>query len=309
MKLHIIVDYSFLYYKYKFQLDSGRMRRLFCNMEWNGEVIAKDISQIYYSLREIEGFRRDWESKGHDVTMSICFDMSSSRKSISTEQSEKYKSNRVSKLDTNDFDNIAFVQKILNNVNYNTYKFEGYEADDLITYLVNTHSGSFDGILIYTVDADLIINLSGKVAVMRYKSGKQYTLVNIDNFEDYLSTEFKCNIPYNALMLYKCTVGDKSDCIDGIRGFGPAAFTKYISYLKSKNIDFTLLKTFDVVYNTLINSSNYFKQDQLNQALHSLDLVKPLIPSNDLMQQPILKSNKSFREVEYTKYKMLSLID
>ena len=50
MKAHIIIDYSFLYYKYKFQLESGKMKRLTQLMEWHGANIEKDVSQIYYSI-------------------------------------------------------------------------------------------------------------------------------------------------------------------------------------------------------------------------------------------------------------------
>ena len=187
MNVHVLVDYSFLYYKYKFQLDSGRMRRLTCNMEWEGQVIDKDISQVYYSLREIEGFRRDWENKGHNVVVSVCFDMPSKRKIENTAVSEKYKSNRENKLGSDDFKNIQFAEKLLNQAGHNTYRVDGFEADDLITHIVKLYKDKFDATIIYTPDADLLVNICGNVAAMRYKSGKQYTLVTLSNFTDYLS--------------------------------------------------------------------------------------------------------------------------
>ena len=51
MLVHLLVDYSFLYYKYKFQLENGYMKRLTTPLEWHGTVIEKDVSQIYYSMR------------------------------------------------------------------------------------------------------------------------------------------------------------------------------------------------------------------------------------------------------------------
>lgn len=312
MNVQILVDYSFLYYKYKFQLESGRMRRLFCNMMWNGENVDKDISQIYYSLREIESFRRDWESKGHKVVLSVCFDMPSSRKSEHTAESDKYKSNRGGKLNDTDFENIQFVQKLLGKAGYNTYRVYGYEADDIINYLVRDYSNKFDATVIYTPDADLLINIKNNVAAMRYKSGKQYTLVTISNFSEYLSQELKCNIPYNALMLYKCTVGDKSDCIDGIKGFGPAAFSKMISKLSSElNVDWTLANNEEFTLQQLKNALNLgiINENQFNQAVSALELVKPYTRENVVFGEPTKVSNRELREKAYTEYKMNSLID
>lgn len=307
MKVHILVDYSFLYYKYKFQLDSGRMHRLTCNMEWHGEVIDKDISQVYYSLREIEGFRRDWEGKGHDVVVTVCFDMPSSRKSEHTAESDKYKSNRGHKLNDEDFENIQFAQQLLEGAGHNTYRIHGYEADDLVNYMVKHYKDEFDATVIYTPDADLLVHVCNNVAVMRYKSGKQYTLVTRNNFSEYLGQELKCNMPYNALTLYKCTVGDKSDCIDGIKGFGPAAFNKLISYLNVP--DWSNMASPEATYELLGQSVGYLGVDKIQQAIAALDLVKPYEAENVVITKPTHKSTRDLREASYGKYKMVSLID
>lgn len=309
MKIHAVVDYSFLYYKYKFQLDSGKMRRLTQPMEWHGVVIEKDISQIYYSLREIESFRKEWEAQGHEVVISVCFDMPSKRKQAETEGATKYKSNRGSKLTSEDFENIQFVQKLLDIAGYNTYRIDGFEADDIVSQLLVMYKDSFDYNVIYTPDADLLVNICENVGAKRYKSGKGYSAVTTDNFTEYLSAEMKCNMPYNALMLYKCTVGDKSDCIDGIKKFGPAAFNKLVDWLETKGINWAICGRYENVEVILKACESYFNEDQMKQAMESFKLVKPEIIPNELIPFPAAQSTYNKRATAYLPYNMKSLVN
>lgn len=307
MLVHIIIDYSFLYYKYKFALDSGRMTRLSAPFDVGGVMIERDISQIYYSLREIEGFRKDWEKAGHDVVISVCFDMPTDRKKSGEAGAEKYKSNRT-KLGDTDFENIGIVKSILDEAGYNTYKYDGYEADDLIYHLVNATSDKFNATIIVTPDADVLVNIKPGVVGHRYKSSKGYTAVTVDNFEKYLSEEMKCTVPYNSLMLFKCTVGDKSDCIDGIKKFGPKAFDKLVSYLNTLGINWSACGTYEATKSILtkLGEVGYFDSDKLSQAEASLNLVRPKIVTFD-MPFPANKSDGDKRCKAYMKYNMRSL--
>ncbi len=309
-RLHVIIDYSYLYYKYKFQLESGRMKRLTQPMEWHGVTVEKDISQIYYSLREIEQIRRKYEAEWQSVTLSIAFDSKSARKESGTAESSKYKSNRGGKLNDEDFENIEFVRDILSRVGYNTYKIEGAEADDIIAALVKEYSDSdlFGYTLIYTPDADVLENVKNNVAAMRYKSGKGYTFIDRRNFKDVMSAELKCNMPYNCLMLYKCTVGDKSDCIDGIKGFGPAAFNKMIGALAVREFDTSLGSNANAVAYALrdLHEAKYLNDTQYKQAVDSLELVKPIILER--LDVPVKKPSISLRQAVYMQYNMPSLV-
>lgn len=314
MLIHGVVDYSFLYYKYKFQLESGRMKHLTAPINWKGTVIEKDISQIYYSIKEIEGFRRKLEVSGHDVFMSICFDMPSSRKQAtedtSDETASKYKSNRVKRLDENDFENIQFVEKLLSNAGYNTYRFDRFEADDLIANLVDTYKDAFEYTVIYTPDLDMLVHISNNVGACRYKALHGYTNVDMSNFSEYIGAELKCTMPYNGLVLYKSTVGDKSDCIDGIKKFGPKAFDKLVNHLTANGVDWSLMGDWKQVDNILeqLGESGYFTADQTKQARESLSLVRPLVCEPDMMAQPIKHSTPELREQAYMPYGMKTLV-
>lgn len=307
--IHIIVDYSFLYYKYKFALDSGRMSRLSAEININGQLVERDVSQMYYSLREIESFRKAVEEHGEQPIISICFDMPSERKEEEGEASSKYKSNRKHVLKDEDFENIAIVQSILDTAGYNTYRIEGYEADDIIHHLCKTYTDKFDSVLIVTPDADLMVNITGKIRVQRYKSTKGYSVVGIDNFSSYLEAEMKCKMPYNALTLYKITVGDKSDCIDGIKGFGPKAFNGLVDHLTNMGINWPVCGDADNVEFILnrLEQSGYFPADKLAQARTSLRLVRPR-PFHPDIVEPCSISSAEKRKEAYLPYNMKSLV-
>lgn len=308
MKVHIIVDYMFLYYKYKAMLDYNRLKRLTANIKVNGntsgeEVQAVDISNIFYTLKEIEMFRRQAEKNGNDVTLSVCFDAPSP---VRKEDDKNYKSNRASnRLGNTDFDNIAIVRELLSKAGHNVYYREGAEADDLIYNLVKKYEDKFDATAIYTPDADIFININNKVGVYRYKGKKGYTAVGKNNFNEYCLQEFNCDIRYNSIVLYKCTCGDKSDNIIGIRGFGPAKFNSLVEYLDGTGFtDWESLREPKNVEN-LVRNCDFFTDNQREECLNSLMLVSPKNISD--IAEPKNRSTKDKRIESYGELGMKSL--
>jgi hypothetical protein len=325
MDLHVVVDYSFLYYKYKFQVDYGKQKRLTQMMEWHGVNIEKDVSIIYYSMREIESIRRKFVKDGYKVIISVCFDAKSARKESSEEgdAASKYKSSRKKVLNTQDYEDIQFVMDTLSTAGYNVYRYDGLEADDLVTYLAQTYCEIFDRTIIYTSDADLLVNVRPGVEVNRHKSNSGYTLVNMDNFVEYCGLQFKCNMPYNAIMLYKCTVGDKSDEIKGIMKFGAKAFDKMVAFLDTKGINWSAVRSYDGTVQVVefLYKSGYFTDVQYKECKESLELVNPAVFNPDgtvvvygrvivtgEIPNPTKISSMESRELAYGKYGMASLI-
>lgn len=285
------------------------MKRLTTPVEIGGVTVEKDVSQIYYAIRELEGIRRKLEHGSvNDVTISVCFDSKSKRKESDAGENT-YKANRIQKLDQGDFDNIAFVKEILTEAGYNTYRIDGIEADDLVYSLNKHYKSMFDCTIIVTCDLDLGINVDESTALYRFKSTSGYSVINMENFERTLETELKCKVPYNAITLYKSTVGDKSDNIAGIKRFGPAAFDKLVNHLDKKNINWEECKEADHVYEVLSNSKDYLTEDQVNQAIESLGLVRPIEIPVEQMPAPTAKSSRESRASAYMKLNMQSLID
>ena len=308
MKIHIIVDFMHIYYKYFFQLREGKIKRLSAPIEWNGTVIEKDTTLIYYPLRDIEGIRKNLESMQHDVTMSICFDMPSQRSDGDTDEAKTYKSGRKHNLTEVDFDNIGFIKKLLDKSGHNTYRFEGYEADDIANYLVRNYKDNFEYTIIYTNDKDLLINICDKVGVMRYKQYKGYTQVDINNYETYLENEFGVFIPYNSLGLFLSTAGDQADKIKGINKFGKVAFKKLITKVSTKNnIDWKACGDYDKLAEVIPLCKEFLTDTQYNELQSSFALVANLEVIYDVAE-PSKKSTKELREKTYMPYKMISLI-
>lgn len=321
MRVHIIVDYSFLYYKYKFSLDKGNMKRIIVLDDSTGVNVERDISQIYYSLREIESFRRKLEHAGHDVTMTICFDMPSVRreKEVEAEKSgdikkaDGYKSNRGNKLTEKDFSDIREVQSILDKAGYNTFRLEGFEADDIVTTLVNKYKNDFDYTVIYTPDKDLLINISDKVGVYRYKWTTGYFGVDMKNYESYLEDEFKTRIPYNALGLYLSSVGDKADVIKGIHKFGNAAWSKMIDWLDSKGVNWSKCGDYNELAKVVAITKEYLKPEQFDELSFAFSMVANIdafdieIDSKGTTGKG--HSTRESREEAYKKWELRSLYD
>lgn len=308
MKVHIIVDFMYLYYKYKKMVEDGKIRKLTAPINLNGctegvEEVDYDVSKMFYPLKEIEGFRRSFEKDGNDVTVSVCFDAKASKRK---ESDAEYKSNRASsRLDTDDVTFIDLIKGLVANAGHNVYWMESTEADDLVTGLVNNFKNLFDFTVIYTPDTDMLVNVSDNVGVQRYKARMGYTAVGKSNYADYCEKEYGCTFHYNAILLYKCLCGDKSDKVLGIKGFGPAAFNKFMQWLESRDADWERMGDPQYIA-SILSSSNYFKAEQLEQALHALELVRPI--SVDV-QEPILKSTRKQREEAYIPLRMNSLVD
>ena len=70
--VHLIFDYTHMYYKYLFKLEKGILKTLTFD--------GRDISKIYYSLRDIENARRKHEKAGEEVSIHIAMDSKTKRK-------------------------------------------------------------------------------------------------------------------------------------------------------------------------------------------------------------------------------------
>lgn len=308
MRLHAIIDFMHIYYKYYFMLKSGKLKRLSAPLDWNGSVIEKDTTLIYYPLKDIEGIRRGFELQGHQVTMSICFDMPSHRKDDGVTGGDGYKSGRKKNLTEEDHKNIQFIQSLLEQAGYNTYRYEGYEADDIVNYLIRKHANEFDGNIIYTNDKDLLVNIKDNVAAMRFKALQGYSYITKETYEKYLEEEFGVFIPYNSLGLYLSTVGDSADKIKGITKFGKVAFKKLITKISAKNnIDWSICGDYDELLKILPMCEEFLKPEQYQELVDSFHLVANL-ELIDEITAPTKQSSTELRTKAYEQYKMVSLI-
>ena len=293
-KIHLIVDFQYLYYRAFFGLKSGKLNRLSYLVD--GEEI--DTSEMYYVMCNIESFRKQFQDSCKELTVSICFDSRSKRKS----QDSEYKENRdekpkENKLTDEDHNKILKVLELCKDMGYNVYKEEGYEADDLVASLIKDYKDEYDYNVIYTTDKDLLVNICDNVGIMRYKTNlRNHIAIDKSRYQTLVSKEFKCNIPYNAIGLYLSLVGDSSDNIKGAKGFGPKAFDTFISHLQSRNVNFEALSDYDEVEKVikenldLLNTTK--RPNTASEALHSLGLVRTMYLN---LEKPVKKDTEQSR--------------
>lgn len=300
-KIHMIIDFQYLYYRCFFGLKAGRMKKLSCEVD--GEKI--DTSEMYYVMSYIEASRKAFENSCEELTVSICFDSKNNKR----KEDENYKANRDNKAEENklsesDFEKIDRIRELCRSIGYNIYKKEGYEADDLVASLVKKYKDDYDYTVIYTTDKDLLINICDNVGAMRYKTSlKSHMAINKEKYSDVLSKEFKCTLPYNSIGLYLSLVGDNSDNIKGVKGFGPKAFDKFVNLLSAQGKTFDGLGDYDKVEETikenagLINTAK--NPNAVEQALESLSLVRSLYIE---VEKPIKKDTDESRKEAFHKY-------
>lgn len=310
MKIHAIIDFMHIYYKYYFQYTSGKLKRLSVNALIDGASINdKDVTLIYHPLKDIEYIRKELEKVGHEVVISVCFDRPSLRKELDAEGSKDYKAGRPNNLTYVDFNNIDIIKSLLDKAGHNTYRIDGYEADDIINYLVKNYANQFDYNIIYTNDKDLLINVNNNVGVMRFKQYKGYTQCDKTNYTEYLEEEYKVFIPYNALGLFLSSAGDSADRIKGIMKFGPKAFGKLITKVSEKyNVDWSKCGDYDELAKVIPLCADFLTPEQFEQLQDSFKLVSSLDIKEDI-QQPTGGCNRDRRIAAYGEFEFKSLFD
>lgn len=118
-----------------------------------------------------------------------------------------YKKNR-GPLDRTIFDGFQVVEEVLKHTPAIQIKVPGYEADDVIATLVRFYGRKGEQIDIKSNDFDFV-QLCGEFPN-----------------KVFCGAPLKPNVPPKLIWLYKVCVGDPSDCIAGIPGFGKDTWEK-----------------------------------------------------------------------------------
>lgn len=309
-KFHIIVDFSYLYYRYFFKLKQDVNKKYgIKKLTSIVDGVEVETTYMYHIGKDIESFIEQlYNMAGYDneITVSICFDSKSERK----DEDAEYKAKREHRLGEEDFNNMRNLMKFFGDIGYNIYKEEGKEADDLVYSLVELYKNDYDLTIIYTPDKDLMVNICDNVGVMRSNTSKSgYDVVYKKNYERYLSEKLKCRIKYNSILLYLSMVGDTVDGIKGIKGFGPKAFDKFVNMLENAELDFEKLSHTEEVKKVIISYEEDYKgknENALDEALRSLEMAKSRLVE---VEKPVKKDTKDSRNAVYAKFGMKSLMD
>lgn len=330
MFIHNVIDLSPLYFRYKASYELAHKLQKLTYKKDNGE--EKDVTIMYHVLKDIESFRVKAEQQGHKVVTTVCIDSKCIRdKMLGTTESNEYKSGRTLKLNEEDRENIKEMEEMLRTAGHKVMICEGAEADDLVRYAVQRYRDTYDHTMVYTNDKDLLTNICRNVSAWRFKSVGGWTGISENNYSKVLSNEFGCNIKYNAIALYLCTVGDSADHIKGIVGFGPKAYDKMIDSLANKypNFKWDMLSDYENVAKVLVSLKEEIGEEKFKQAVTAFNLVRPIeITDNDsdengrieydehglakislkyIGKTVLTMSSRDSREKAYSRYNMKSL--
>lgn len=292
----IVVDLQYMFHRHKYRIKDFEEKKGTYMLSYNGQETAR----LYFTLKDFYSILDLAAQSGAELV--VCMDSKSARK----EESDDYKANRVG-LANLDLEALKNIEHVLRNSGLAILKEDGYEADDLVAAVVRNRASQYNRVDIFTPDADLCALVKEPVRIYRYKSvySKNNTFLNAHkllteiNLSQTLSAEYKSYVPYNAVVLYKCTVGDASDGIKGIQGFGPAAFKKFVINLEAQGVDFTTLTSPENVAELLNKCRATLGDSAVEQALAALELVKSR--TNDNIEA--MSKNSDFTNVSVDKFR------
>jgi 5'-3' exonuclease len=161
-------------------------------------------------LRTIESLSKSYNAE----RTIVCFDFGKSYYRM--ELLDSYKGNRIKPQEEEEQKHyeefFACLNDIPNILPYQTLKFRGLEADDIITFLTQNISPNFEHTWIVTSDRDMFQLLSDKISIFNIFSKKEIDIAYFLETYDLKPEEY---------LFSRILEGDKSDNILGVEGIGP----------------------------------------------------------------------------------------
>lgn len=254
-KLYLLVDCHALLYRGHFAMMRNPLR-------------ARDgtnTSGLYFLVREILDRK---ESRGSDVVAAV-FDHPSP--TFRVKLYPQYKANRPGmpeELRTQS----EYARKILPALGVPLLEREGYEADDIIAWLVQQAAVRGDRIEILSSDKDLLQLASPRVTVIRPGRGEgQEVVVEEDDVPEIMGVRADQVADFLAL------TGDSSDNIPGARGIGGKTALKLLHRYGS----------LDGVYSSLDSISSPSIRRKLEENREMVDLSRELVSLSPAMEMDI----------------------
>ena len=171
---------------------------------------------------------------------------------------------------------LELAYKYLTSSNIACYKYDGYEADDIIYWAVQQNVGKYYEIEIYGNDKDLLHNIQDTVSFKSIRA--DMNSVYMINYEK--SIEKGKTIRFNTISAYKVFCGCKSDKIPslslqcGLRG--EQIYKKYLEFLDKEKIP-SIYKviTNSKLVNLFASLSGLFTKDEQLEVYNRVNLIYP----------------------------------
>ena len=266
--------------------------------EYKNKYAKKELSWPVngkrFNTSSMYGIFKLFTSFGFDKDYVFCFD---SAYNLRKDENPDYKAGRT-KAESDYFTQLAEVKAILENVGYSCLAVDGYEGDDLAVECVNQNKKFYDNVVMVSNDYDLSQVIDTNVHF-------KHCLSNLDDItmENFVE-KLKC--PYNSILLYKALVGDNSDKIKGVKGFGPKSFEKFVDNENIYGMMGEVRK--NNLEKKIIQESVTLKPEQKEEALKALWLVSPKVPKVFVDYFPKKSLRFDLFSVYLSKYGMKSIL-
>lgn len=224
-------------------------KRKALQVEIDGQMV--NTSALYGLMSQIKKF-------GVDSDYIFCFDTG---KNLLKSVNKNYKKNRV-QMGSDYYDQVNNARVILRKSGFKVMEQEGYEGDHMVFKAHEANKDKYDHIGIVTNDYDMTALVDEKTVWLNTTNKK--TDITMDNYTEAL------DCPYNTIHLKKSLVGDVSDEILGVRGFGKVAYGKFLTEIGEDIIHVHNNEAYYIEQSSLLNDL------QKAEALECLALVKPL---------------------------------
>lgn len=182
-----------------------------------------------------------------------------------------------------------FLQDVLPKCGIACYSLDSYEADDIVSWYVDSNVGKYHNIVIYSNDKDLAHNIQDGVILHGITSGSP-TIFPANFINSVVRGE---KILYNTISAYKTFCGCSSDKIPAFRSengiTGKELYQKYCDYLLScgGNVTFNQARGFQCLAEFLINSNDLTENDK-DELAKRINLVFPAFMPEDA---PVLEKS------------------
>lgn len=233
------------------------------------------------------GLFRLFKTWGLDRDYIFCYD---TPKNLLKEKNKEYKAGRV-KASDDYFLQVNMSRKILTESGFLVLEKDGYEADHFVIYAKDMLVDYYDKVYIVTNDKDLAVCIDDKTSWISTRS-KQKDITK-SNYEE----ELGC--PYNAIRIKKALVGDASDNLKGVYGFGEKAF---IDFVIEEELDYKNAYGREI---EIINSTTLLDENQKLEALNDLSFILPLDVGEVNLTIPLKDKDRMLEYIESLEMKSL----
>lgn len=196
----------------------------------------------------------------------------------------------------------SLLREIIDFLPINLIVSNDFEADDAIAYCVK-HKNFFDLKTIYitSCDRDFFQLISNDVSIYNPMSKK------VIDANDVIA---EYGIHPNNWLLYRSITGDKSDNIDGVRGFGPKTILKCLNLESAEDkftfddIEFLATNSMPIKEKILAKIVKlYENKDKILRNWELMDLSNPILSSTakDILTKNIQSYKPEFKKIDLYK--------